>query len=263
MSMTHLGETIDVHMGGRDLVFPHHENEIAQSEAATGRQFVRYWLHNGLLETEGEKMSSSLGNFFTVSDALSEFGPNVVRTFYVGAAYRTDQQLSEAAIEEAAERWERLERAHETATDAVDSVDARTKLADDNLREAVDDARSGFREAMNDDFNVREATAALLELASAVNRHLEGGDEYDYRGLRRAVETLDELAGDVFGLQFDGGDGDAGDARLAGELVEIVLDVREEAREAGEYDRADALRDSLAELGVEVEDSDDGPTYRY
>ncbi|MFC4356629.1 cysteine--tRNA ligase [Halobium salinum] len=262
MSMTHLGETIDIHMGGRDLVFPHHENEIAQSEAATGHQFVRYWLHNGLLETKGEKMSSSLGNFFTVSDALEEYGVNVVRTFYLGAAYRSDQQLSEGTIAEAEERWERLERAYEAATAAVDSVDARTKVVDDDLRETVDVTEPAFREAMNDDFNVREATAALLELASAVNRHLEGLEAYDYRGLRRAVETFDDLAVGVFGLDL-GGDGDGGDVRLADELVELVLDVREEARDSGEYERADALRDALADLGVEVEDSEDGPSFRY
>ncbi len=261
MSMTHLDETVDIHMGGRDLVFPHHENEIAQSEAATGHQFVRYWLHNGLLETGGEKMSSSLGNFFTVSDALSEFGPNVLRTFYLGASYRSDQALSEETIQEAEERWNRLERAYETATETVDGVDARTKVEDGELRTAVETTREGFREAMNDDFNVREAMAALLELAAAVNRHVDAHDEYDYRGLRRAVETFDDLAGGVFGLDF-GGDA-TGDVRLADDLVELVLDVREGEREAGNYDRADDLRDALSDLGIEIEDSDDGPTYRY
>ena len=261
MSMAHLAETIDIHIGGRDLVFPHHENEIAQSEAATGRTFANYWLHTGLLETEGEKMSSSLGNFFYVRNALAEFGPNVVRMFYLGTAYRSEQAFTEETMAEARERWERLERAYEAAVDACDGVDARTKVEDDDLRAAVEATRREFREAMNDDFNVREATAALLELASAVNRHLDGRTEFDYRGLRRAVETFDDLAGGVFGLSF-GEDGD-GDVRLADDLVELVLDVREAEREAGNYDRADELRDALADLGVEVQDDPGGSTYRY
>jgi cysteinyl-tRNA synthetase len=260
MSMTHLDETIDIHVGGRDLVFPHHENEIAQSEAATGQRFTRYWLHTGLLETGGEKMSSSLGNFFTVENALAEFGPNVLRTFYLGADYGTDQSFSEAALSEAEERWERLSRAHERAVEACDSVDARTTVEDEALRTAVAEARADFAAAMDDDFGVRAATAALLDLATAVNRHVDGREQYDYRGLRRAVEAFEELAGGVFGLQFE--TPSAGTARLADDLIDLVLEVREAEREAGNYERADALREDLAALGVEVEDADAGPTYR-
>jgi len=263
MSTTHLDDTIDIHVGGHDLVFPHHENEIAQSEAATGQQFARYWLHTGLLETAGEKMSSSLGNYFYVADALDEFGPNVIRTFYLSTNYGSKQTYSEAAMQEARERWERLDRAYEAAVDACDSVDARTKVADDDLRAAVGDAREDFTAAMNDDFGVREATAALLELATAVNRHVDGHDEYDYVGLREAVETFEDLAEGVLGLDFDGDADAGGEAHLADDVIELVLDVREAEREAGNYDRADELRDDLEALGVTVEDGDDGPTYRY
>jgi cysteinyl-tRNA synthetase len=261
MSTTHLDDTIDIHVGGHDLVFPHHENEIAQSEAATGEQFARYWLHTGLLETAGEKMSSSLGNYFYVADALEEFGPNVLRTFYCSTNYGSKQTYSEAAMTEARERWERLERAHETAVEACDSVDARTKVEDDDLRAAVDRAREEFAAAMDDDFGVREATAALLELASAVHRHVDDDGSDDYVGLRRAVEAFEELGGDVLGLDF--GDDDAGDARLADDLIELVLDVREAERDAGNYERADELRDDLEALGITVEDGADGTTYRY
>jgi len=261
MSTTHLDDTIDIHVGGHDLVFPHHENEIAQSEAATGEQFARYWLHTGLLETAGEKMSSSLGNYFYVADALAEFGPNVIRTFYLSTNYGSSQTYSAAAMTEAEERWERLERAYEAAVEACDGVDARTKMEADDLRSAVERTREEFTAAMNDDFGVREATAALLELATAVNRHVDEGDTYDYVGLRRAVETFEAFGEGVFGLQF--GDDDAGEAHLADDLIELVLDVREAERDAGNYERADELRDDLEALGIEVEDSDDGPTYRY
>jgi cysteinyl-tRNA synthetase len=261
MAMTHLDETIDVHVGGRDLVFPHHENEVAQSEAATGRQFARYWLHVGLLQTEGDKMSSSLGNFFSVDDALAEFGVDVIRTFYLSTGYRSEQTFGEEAMAEARERWDRLDRAYEAARDAVDGVDAYATVEDDELRASVESVRSDFREAMNDDFNVREAMAALLELATAANRHLDDRDRYDYRALRETVEAFEELGGEVFGLSF--GDAEGGDVSVAEGLVELVLDVREAEREAGNYDRADQLRDELAALGVEVQDSDGGPSFRF
>jgi cysteinyl-tRNA synthetase len=263
MSMTHLGDTLDIHMGGRDLVFPHHENEIAQSEAATGETFARNWLHVGLLQTKDDKMSSSLGNFFTVSDALEEFGVDVIRTFYLGAQYRGEQTFSEDAMEEAEERWSRLRRAYETAVEACDDVDAHTKPVDEGLQSAVTAARETFTEAMDDDLDVRSAYNALLDLGSAVNRHVEGAETYDYRNLRRAVETFEELGGDVFGLSLGTDASDGGDVEMAESLVELVLDVREQERDAGNYELADELRDRLDELGVEVQDSDDGPEFRF
>ncbi|WP_327051682.1 cysteine--tRNA ligase [Halomicrococcus gelatinilyticus] len=259
MSMTHLDETIDVHVGGQDLVFPHHENEVAQSEAATGQQFARYWLHVRLLETEGEKMSSSLQNFFTVRDAVAELGTNVVRMFLLSTAYDSPQTYSDGTVSEAEDRWERLSGAYDRAVDALDSPDAGSKVADDDLRTAVDEVREAFPAAMNDNFNTRRALAALLDLVTAVNRHLDGGDPYDYVGLRRAVETFDEFGGDVLGFAFGGETG--GDVRIAEDLVELVLDVREREREAGNYERADELRDELAAVGVEVQDTDDGPEF--
>jgi cysteinyl-tRNA synthetase len=259
MSMAHLDESIDVHMGGRDLVFPHHENEIAQSEAATGERFAKYWLHADLFQMGEEKMSSSLGNFIPVDEAVDRFGVDPLRMFFLSASYNSTQTYSEDAIEEAFERWDRLENAYERVTDAVDGPDARTKVESD-LRAAVDEARGAFTEAMNDDFNTREALAALLELASAANRHLEERDEYDYTALRETVESFEELGGDVLGFDFRGTA--AGEATVADELVELVLEVREREREAGNYERADRLRDDLEALGVEVEDTDSGPEFR-
>ncbi|WP_435117012.1 cysteine--tRNA ligase [Halolamina sp. C58] len=261
MSMTHLGDTLDIHMGGQDLVFPHHENEIAQSEAATGQRFANYWLHVGFMQAGSEKMSSSLGNYFTVGDAVREFGTNVLRTFYASAEYRSQQAYTEETIEEARRRWERLERAYETAVEHADSADALTKTEDGEFRDELAAARAGFEAAMNDDLNAREAMAELLEVATAVNRHVEAGAPYDYRALRDAIAFFEEYGEGVFGLQF--GDVTEGEAEIAEDLVELVLDVREEERDAGNYERADDLRDRLEALGVEVEDGDDGPAYRF
>ncbi|PSQ39232.1 cysteine--tRNA ligase [Halobacteriales archaeon SW_5_70_135] len=257
MSMTHLDETIDVHVGGADLVFPHHENEIAQSEAVTGQVFARHWLHVGLVRTDAEKMSSSLRNFTTVHDAVDEVGPDVLRVFLLSRSYRTPIEFDHAAIAEAETRVDRLERAYQRAVDAADSPDARTKVVDDDLRGAVDDTRTTFAAAMNDDLNTREATAALLGLGDAVDRHLDAA-EYDYVGLRRAIEAFEGLAGDVLGLTL-GADG--GGADLASEAVDLLLEVREREREAGNYELADEVRDRLEAMGVEVEDTPDGPEF--
>ena len=263
MSMTHLDDTIDIHVGGRDLVFPHHENEIAQSEAATGEEFARYWLHADLFSMDEEKMSTSLGNFITVEDALAEYGRNAVRTFLLSGSYNTTQTYSEAAIEEAVERAARLERTHERAGTALDGSHTSSKSPDSVLRESTNDTREAFEAAMNDDFNTRGALASLLELSTVVNRHLDdrgaAGEPYDYQGLLAAVETFEELGGGVLGLSF--GETADGDVSLADELVELVLETREAERAAGNYDRADDLRNELEALGVEIEDTDDGPTF--
>ena len=260
MSTTHLDDTIDIHVGGQDLVFPHHENEIAQSEAATGQQFARYWLHVRLLETKGEKMSSSLGNFQTVAEAVEEHGADVVRTFLLSTAYHNSAVYGSDTIKEATERFERIERGYERAVDAIDSTAARTKVESEALRTAVEDAREEFVAAMNDDFNTREAMTALEDLLTAVNSHVDG-EAYDYRGLRRAVETIEEFAGGVFGLSLGGDAG--GDVTVAHEVVDLLLDVREREREAGTYDRADEIRDDLRDLGVEIQDTDDGAVARF
>jgi cysteinyl-tRNA synthetase len=267
MSTTHLGETFDIHVAGQDLVFPHNENEIAQAEAATGETFARYWLHVGLLEVEadddgeGAKMSSSLGNYFEVEAAIEEFGVNAVRTFLLSTTYGGRQTYSETTVHEAIERAGRLERAHERACEAADGVDAHTKAADGALRDAVADAREEFRAAMNDDLNTRGALRALDDLSTAVNRHLDHYKAYDYPALKRAIDAFEELGGGVLGLVFGEAE-PGGDVGLAEEVVELVLSVREEERAAGNYDRADDLRDRLDALGVTVEDEGGDTAYR-
>ncbi|MFW6265499.1 MAG: cysteine--tRNA ligase [Halanaeroarchaeum sp.] len=262
MSMTHLDDTIDVHVGGQDLVFPHHENEIAQSEAATGEQFAKYWMHVRLLETGGEKMSTSLQNFFTVSNAIEEFGVNAIRMFLVSTAYNRRQTYSEETLAEAVERWESLERAYDRAVAACDSPEAYATETDEGFRDAIDEVRTSFREAMNDDFNTRRGVTALLELASAVNSHVDEHERYDYRALRRTIETFEDLGGAVLGFVL-GDDEPTGAAGLAEEVVQLVLDVREAERDRGNYERADELRDEIEALGIEVQDTEDGPRARF
>ncbi len=260
MAMAHLDTTIDIHMGGQDLVFPHHENEIAQSEAATDEQFARYWLHVRLLDTGEEKMSSSLGNFSTVKSAIDAVGVNAVRTFLLSTSYTSRQTFSEDALHEATERWDRLERAYETALNAIDGPDAMATVTDESFRASIEETKSAFETAMDDDFNTRVAIAALLDLTTAIHRHLDS-DTYDYVALRRALSTFNSLGGDVLGFAFTDDQSD-GTVEIADEAIELVLELREQEREAGNYERADDLRDALVELGVEIEDTDDGPEFR-
>ncbi|MFB6253186.1 MAG: cysteine--tRNA ligase [Halobacteriaceae archaeon] len=261
MSMTHLDETIDIHIGGQDLVFPHHENEIAQSEAATEQQFVKYWLHVGLLETAGEKMSTSLGNFTIVEDALREHGMNPVRMFLISTTFDNRQTHSSESVQEAIGRWERLSRAHERSTNALDSTYSRSKKQDESFRNAIKSAREDFIDGMNDNFNTRKALRALEELETAIHTYIDDNEVYDYTALREAVETLETFGGDILG--FDFGQQESTNIQLAEELIELILEIREEERAAGNYERADALRSELEGLGIEVEDEEDGTVYRF
>lgn len=205
-------------------------------------------------------MSSSLGNYSTVRGAISEIGANAVRMFLLSTSYSNRQTFNDETVNEAVERWERLSDGYDRAVDALDSENARTKVEDDELREAVAETRAEFADAMNDDFNTRRALAALLDLVTAVNRHVDDGDECDYEGLKSAVETFEDLGGEVLGFSLGGETG--GDVRLAEDLVELVLELRENEREEGNYERADALRDDLQALGVDVQDSDSGPSFK-
>lgn len=258
MSMTHLGDQIDLHVGGQDLVFPHHENEIAQSEASTGHQFAKYWLHINLLETDGEKMSSSLQNFFTVNNAVAEFGGNAVRMFLLSAQYSQRQTFSEDSLHEAVERWNRLSRTYRRTENAIDSPDATTTTTSRPLRTRVSDAEEQFADAMNDDFNTREALRVIFEVVREVNRYLDDPGPYDYRALHQAIEFFDEYAREVLGFEF--ADSSA-NTELIDELIEIILSLRESERDAGNYEKADEIRSTLESIGISVEDEDDGVTY--
>ena len=261
MATTHLGDTFDIHVAGHDILFPHNENEIAQAVAATDGNYANYWLHTGMLRTQGEKMSSSLDNFTRVAEALDEYGPDVLRTFFLSSVYSADQTLSEDALDEARERWKRLRRAYEQADNITTDPRAGTKPVDSQLRNTIANARKAFNTAMNDDFNTRKAMAALLEVATAINTHIDTVESFDYPGLKGAIDVFESYGREVFGLSF--GKQTAGQVHLVDDLVEVILEMREHERQIGNYDRADALRTELEALGIVVEDGDDGTSYRF
>lgn len=258
MSMAHLGETFDIHLAGRDIAFPHNENEIAQSEAATGESYARYWVHIDMLEIDDEKMSSSLENFFTVEQAVESVGPNIVRTLLLSASHDSRQAYTEEAITEAERRWDRLHRAHADAVGTLDRPDASATAVDRSLRSAVERCITDAEAALDDNLDTRGAFGAVDGLAGSIRDHLEAGAPYDYRGLLDAVDAIEYVGGDLLGLEFAP---ERVDPAVTG-VLDAILAVRESLREAGEYAWADQIRDAFSAHGIEIEDTDNGPRAR-
>jgi len=245
MALRYLGDTIDIHGGGQDLVFPHHENEIAQSEAFTGAQpFARYWVHNGLLHLDQEKMSKSLGNLVTIRDALSRYSADAIRLGMLNAHYRGPGYYSDDALAGA-------ERAAGRVRQAV-AASANTGVAGE-----LDAAphRQRFIAAMDDDLNTPQAIAALFDLARDINRESEAG-----RDVSVAQRTLAELGGGVLGLTFRELQAEVS-ADVADRITDLVAH-RTELRSARSFAEADAVRDELTAMGIELTDSADGTTWR-
>ncbi len=242
MSAKYLGQPFDIHGGGADLIFPHHENEIAQSEAAFETDFARYWLHNGHVKIRGEKMSKSLKNYVNVQEVLEDYSPNVLRFFFCQAHYRSQIDYGPEALNEAKVVWDRFAaflRASRTTTS--DGSGAPEKL-------------EGFGAALDDDLNTPQALTELHEIVSRGNRALESGD-LAAAGAER--EALVEGLG-VLGLSADTNEV----ARdVVGPLVELLLEQRERARTDKDFARSDEIRDRLAEIGVRIEDSASGPRW--
>ncbi|MGQ9583330.1 MAG: cysteine--tRNA ligase [Thermoplasmatota archaeon] len=253
MSTYYLGDTLDIHGGGMDLIFPHHESETMQSEAHTGRPFCRYWLHNGFINVNKEKMSKSLGNFFTIREVLERFDPETVRFFLVSTHYRSQIEFADTLLEEARAAMARLRHSLEALRQA------RVEPSDEvggEVRGAVEGALERFRRGMDEDFNTREAVAALFELAGFSNARLERGGMNE--GERAALISAFKSIGGVLGILEEG----AGGTELLEPLVNLLQEIRQEARARRDYATSDRIRERLRELGIVVEDQGQGFRWR-
>jgi cysteinyl-tRNA synthetase len=251
MALKHLGEQIDIHGGGNDLIFPHHENEIAQTESYTGRSFARYWMHNGMLQLSGEKMSKSLGNLVTIDEFLAEHEADVLRLLILSSQYRKPLAFNATVVEDNERALARLRSALRPATGQLVSgaeVDA--------LAAAATQARAGFVESMDDDFNTAGALGYLFELVTAINRARDAGVGGEV--LVAAQDTLLELAG-VLGLQLQAAQPQAAEAAP---FIDLLLELRTKLRAAKQYALADEVRNRLTDLGVVVEDTREGSAWR-
>jgi len=247
MSMDALGESFDIHAGGSDLKFPHHENEIAQSESATGNKFAKYWMHTGPLRIDKKKMSKSLDNFLTIRDALKNYPYEVIRYFLLSSHYRSPVNYSETALEEAKAALDRLY----------------TSIHDVDISDEGEAAKSShteqFQQAMDDDFNVPEALAVLFDLAKAVNKAKETGDQ---ERIKLLVNELVHLSKPLGLLQQDPGIFLKSGVNVNESEIEALIDKREKARDSGDYSAADRIRDQLFEQKIILEDSKEGTFWR-
>ncbi|KAB0627288.1 cysteine--tRNA ligase [Acinetobacter gandensis] len=255
MSTCCLGNHFDIHGGGADLSFPHHENEIAQSEAATGEQYVNYWMHAGFINVDGEKMSKSLGNFFTIRDVIEKFHPEVVRYFIVSSHYRSPVNYSDVALKEAKNTLSRFYHSFKAYQQAYGEVS--TQQFDDALVEK-------FNAAMRDDFNTPEAIAILFEINKELNRAVkeENAEQAGiyYSTLRHLTNILGlvQYNVDEF-LKSDIGQETLG---LTEEQIEDLIQQRKDAKKAKEFAKADEIRQSLLDQGVVLEDTRQGTIWR-
>jgi cysteinyl-tRNA synthetase len=249
MARRYLGDTIDIHGGGEDLVFPHHENEIAQSEAVTGKPFARYWVHNAFLNIRGEKMSKSKGNFWFTRDVLARYDGEVVRLYLLSAHYRTQVDFSPERLDEAKTSLERLYNTRDFLLDVIGS--GGPAHAD---RQAILDRfgqyRDRFTEAMDNDFNTAEGLAVIFELAREVNTVLRA--QADPELARGALALLQELTGPL-GLLTKQAAAESLDAE-----IQALVDARQEARRAKNWAEADRIRNELAARGIQLEDTPQG-----
>jgi cysteinyl-tRNA synthetase len=263
MALTHLGETIDIHSGGCDLVFPHHENERAQSIGATGKPFVRYWLHNGFLTINKEKMSKSLGNFFTIKEVLAKYPPATVRFYLLSAHYRHPLDYSDAALEEAKSAVGRIREAvlsAEKLFELIDPAVAPPSEAEPSIEVAK--FETAFCEAMDDDFNTPRAIAAIFDAVADLNAwRLKLAQDprnpalaADVAGLINLLHRLLSVLG-LDSLIFSERKQEMGaEVRLAEELIELLVKVRKMAREHRQFAIADYIRDELGNLGIRLQD---------
>ncbi|GAB1471617.1 cysteine--tRNA ligase [Chloroflexota bacterium] len=250
MNLAELGEQIDIHGGGNDLIFPHHENEIAQSESYTGKEFSRYWVHNGMLQLGGEKMSKSLGNIVSIKEFLSKRSSDVMRMLVLNGTYRAPLMFNDETLDAAERNVERLKSALKPASPSASGLNA------DTLSASIESASANFTEAMDNDFNTAGAIAALFELSKSINIARDNGATAEQ--LSPAQAAFKELAG-VLGLKLEEKKGDSEQE----EQVNALIAERTEARKQKQWKRSDEIRDQLKEMGVVIEDSKDGTLWKW
>ena len=271
MCLKFIGKTVDIHGGGTDLLFPHHENEILQSEAYNDVQFVRYWMHNGMLTIDQEKMSKSLKNYFLIVDVLRKYSPEIVRFYLLNASYRQPLDYNETSLEESGKALERLQNTYDTMKDAT----AKASGSDD-VSSLCDKAWKDFEDRMDDDFNTREAIAVMYDFSREANklwsdgRLSKNGATHVVNVLSRFNETFDVLkehpsmrTTTIADESLDFPDpGAAIGIDISDDDIDKWLQRRDAARKKKDFAYADTVRKKLAEVGIEIQDTKDGATWK-
>ncbi|RHW36224.1 cysteine--tRNA ligase [Lysinibacillus yapensis] len=253
MAREHLGDTIDIHAGGQDLTFPHHENEIAQSEAYTGKTFARYWMHNGYINIDNEKMSKSLGNFVLVHDIRQQIDPQVLRFFMLSVHYRHPINFAQDLVEAAKSGLERLRSAYSNLQHRLTASANLSNNGEEYLTQ-IQEVKKQFENAMDDDFNTANAISALFELARIANTYLNENNTEEHV-LKTFLETFDVL-GDVLGIKL------ADEDEILDEEIEALIEERNAARKNRDFARSDEIRDQLLSMNIILEDTRQGTRWK-
>lgn len=260
MSMKYLGESFDIHAGGVDLIFPHHENEIAQSEGTTGKPFVKYWMHNGFLNIEGEKMSKSLGNFFTAREIMEKYHPAVIRMFFLLKHYRSPINFSEERILEAQSALERIITTLENIDLAVTEYKVESRRDSPSLSQSIEDLKQEFINEMDDDFNTAGAISKIFDLVKEANLILNRSQipQDDILSLMKIKEIIEDFDSFLGILYFK----ETMESSIKEDaLINILIDVRGKLRTEKLWSLADYIRDELDKLGVELKDHPNKTTW--
>lgn len=255
MSCKHLGETFDIHAGGNDLIFPHHENEIAQSEGTTGKKFVNYWIHFGFLNINEEKMSKSLGNFFTAREIIKKYHAEALRMLYAQTHYGGPLNFSEDLLASAQKGLEKINNLSRKINTLLNNK------YENNVDFNFNEYYERFSNAMNDDFNTPQAVAVIFDFVRDYNRKLSENENPDYSFLLKGKEFLTKTAEGVLGL-IDDSTNESLPPQLEKDLIEFFIRLRNEAKKEKNYALSDKIRDELKTLGIILEDSKEGTTYK-
>ncbi|MBR2472158.1 MAG: cysteine--tRNA ligase, partial [Clostridia bacterium] len=254
MANKFLAPTIDIHSGGKDLIFPHHENEIAQSECANGRPFANYWLHNGYINVDNRKMSKSLGNFFTVRDVAKEFDYEVIRFFMLSAHYRSPINFSKDLMEQSKNGLERIYTCLEKLTFMLDSAEGSITAEEEKAFENLLKFKQEFTDAMDDDVNTASAISAIFNLVKEVNMTVNGAVSKEY--VEKIIDLIRELGGVLGILQKEV-------TKPIPKEVQDLIDARQKARAEKDFAAADEIRDKLLEMGITLKDTRQGVQIIY
>ncbi len=257
MSCKHLGDNFDIHAGGNDLIFPHHENEIAQSEGANGTKFVNYWIHFGFLNINEEKMSKSLGNFFTARDVLDKYPAEALRLLYTQAHYGGPLNFTEELLAGAQKGLEKL-------NNLAEKIEQELKSAEGDRSPQFDFNKfyGAFEEAMDDDFNTPQAVAVIFDFTREVNRVISENENISRDFYIQVKDFLRKTAASVLGIMDFDTQKSGSDGKLEGELIELLIKIRQEAKNDKNFKLADSIRDELKALGIQLQDSKDKTTFK-
>lgn len=257
MSCRHLGDNFDIHAGGNDLIFPHHENEIAQSEAANGKQFVNYWIHFGFLNINEEKMSKSLGNFFTTREVLEKYPAEALRLLYAQAHYGGPLNFTEELLAGTRKGLEKLNNLAELVEREIN-----TSEGSNNPEFDFGKYLNEFVESMDDDFNTPRAVAAIFDFGKEVNRVIAENENINKEFYKNVKEFLNKTAVEVLGILDFSSLKTESNGRLENDLIELLIKLRQEAKFEKNFKLADEIREELKEIGILLQDGKEKTTYK-